>query len=172
MTPLSVKDDIEMFLSRYHKILNAILAVFFAFPVSALAQDPCVGSIKVELTNLRNEKGMVEVGVYISPVGWPYSSEYHFSFKKENIINGSMVFMVDSIPCGDYAISVLDDENESLSMDYNALGIPKEGWGFSNNPGFLRLKEPPFEACVFNLPGGTKEVSIKMNYISGGNRSK
>ena len=34
--------------------------------------------------------------------------------------------MVDSIPCSDYAISVLDDENESLSMDYNALGIPKE----------------------------------------------
>jgi uncharacterized protein (DUF2141 family) len=161
-----------MVLSGYHRIFNVILAVFMALPISVLAQDTCVGSIKIVLTNLQNKTGSVEIGVYGNPEGWPYNPEYNFVFKKDSLVNRSIVFTVDSISCGSRAISVLDDENENHSMDYNVIGIPKEGWGFSNNPSFLRLKEPPFEECAFNLSNGTEEVPINMNYISGNNKSK
>ncbi|MNC95537.1 hypothetical protein D3C83_126870 [compost metagenome] len=34
---------------------------------------------------------------------------------------------------GSYAIAVLHDENENFKMDTSIIGIPKEGYGVSNN---------------------------------------
>lgn len=46
----------------------------------------------------------------------------------------------NTLPAGTYAIQVLHDANRNKKMDYGFLGIPKEGFGFSNNirPGFSK----------------------------------
>jgi len=35
---------------------------------------------------------------------------------------------------GVYAVSVFHDENENQKLDKDFVGIPKEGYGASNNP--------------------------------------
>jgi len=58
------------------------------------------------------------------------------------------------IPPGTYAIGVYIDENENEKLDTNFLGIPKEQFGFSNNPKALGI--PKFEAASFVVDTYTK----------------
>jgi len=58
------------------------------------------------------------------------------------------------IPPGIYAIGVYVDENENEKLDTNFLGIPKEQFGFSNNPKALGI--PKFEAASFVVDTYTK----------------
>ena len=51
-----------------------------------------------------------------------------------------------TIKPGSYAIGVIHDENNNGELDYNFLGIPKEGYGFS---GTASRKE--FEKALIKL---------------------
>ena len=51
------------------------------------------------------------------------------------------------IPPGTFAIGIYIDENENEKLDTNFFGIPKEQYGFSNNPKAFGI--PKFEAAAF-----------------------
>jgi len=70
-----------------------------------------------------------------------------------------------SLDTGIYGISVLDDENDNNKMDYNFLGIPKEGFGFSNyyHEG---LSKPHFDKFKFEINTIPVElIEIRLRYI-------
>jgi uncharacterized protein (DUF2141 family) len=48
-------------------------------------------------------------------------------------------------------------------LDTNWLGIPKEGYGFSNDVKPL-LGAPPFSAASFQYDGGTLDLTIRLHY--------
>jgi uncharacterized protein (DUF2141 family) len=66
---------------------------------------------------------------------------------------------------GIYGASLLDDENDNGKMDYNLLGIPKEGFGFSNyyHTGFSKPKMQAFqfEVKVGNIP----KIEMPIRYL-------
>jgi uncharacterized protein (DUF2141 family) len=49
-----------------------------------------------------------------------------------------------------YAAAVFHDENMNGKFDKNIIGIPKEGYGASNNPE-RRMRPPSFEETSFSL---------------------
>ena len=54
------------------------------------------------------------------------------------------------VPAGTYAVSYIHDENGNGKMDTNFMGIPKEGYGCSNNAkGFMG--PPKWEDAKFEL---------------------
>jgi uncharacterized protein (DUF2141 family) len=63
-----------------------------------------------------------------------------------------------------------NDENMNGKLDTNWLGIPKEGYGFSNDEKAL-LDAPSFSAASFQYDGGTLLVtspgktSLKIPYF-------
>jgi uncharacterized protein (DUF2141 family) len=69
----------------------------------------------------------------------------------------------EDIPPGTYAITVIHDENMDGKLDTNWLGIPKEGYGFSNDVKPL-LGAPPFSAASFQHDGGTLDLTISLHY--------
>lgn len=69
----------------------------------------------------------------------------------------------EGIPPGTYAIAVAHDENMNGKLDTNALGIPTEGYGFSNDAvGWLGA--PPFSAASFSYVGGDLSLTIRLHY--------
>jgi uncharacterized protein (DUF2141 family) len=46
-----------------------------------------------------------------------------------------MVVTFADLPEGTYVVSVYQDSNDNEQLDKNIFGIPKEKYGFSNNPG-------------------------------------
>ena len=70
-------------------------------------------------------------------------------------------FEFKDLPPGDYAVMVMHDENGNGKLDSNMIGMPVEGYGFSNNPNVMR--KPTFEEARFTLPqaGATIGISLR-----------
>jgi uncharacterized protein (DUF2141 family) len=63
---------------------------------------------------------------------------------------------------GQYAIILFHDENGNGKLDTNALGVPSEPYGFSNNVrGFLG--PPTFQDAIMQV-NGDKAVRIVLVY--------
>ena len=67
------------------------------------------------------------------------------------------------IPPGRYALAVIHDENMNGKLDTNRLGIPTEGYGFSNDVKGL-LGPPSFAAASFAYGGRILELRIRLEY--------
>ena len=63
---------------------------------------------------------------------------------------------------GNYAIVAFHDENHDGEFNQNWLGLPKEGFGFSDNPSTLR--KPVFNDAKFVVDQPVVKVTIKLNY--------
>jgi uncharacterized protein (DUF2141 family) len=68
-----------------------------------------------------------------------------------------------NVPVGTYAIALFHDADSDGELSTNFLGIPTEGYGFSNNvsPTF---SAPSFDEAKFNLQKDT-EIEIKLIYL-------
>jgi uncharacterized protein (DUF2141 family) len=67
------------------------------------------------------------------------------------------------IPPGTYALAVIHDENMDGELRTNWLGVPKEGYGFSNDAK-ASMSAPSFEAASFTYDGQKLDLTIKLNY--------
>lgn len=64
---------------------------------------------------------------------------------------------------GVWAIVAYHDANANRKYDRNAIGLPKEGAGFSNNPPtFLGL--PAFRSVRFAVHGPQSEINVRLRY--------
>jgi uncharacterized protein (DUF2141 family) len=64
---------------------------------------------------------------------------------------------------GDYAVAVYHDENGDRDFNRNALGLPAEGYGFSNDaPTPIGL--PDFDRVRFAVPPGGSRVTVRLRY--------
>jgi uncharacterized protein (DUF2141 family) len=128
-------------------------------------QDNQSDGIELIITNVRNKKGLIQLGLYDSDIGYPYKPGASFLFKKDSLISGNLRLFIPLKKTGSFAISILDDENMNAKMDYRLGIIPREGFGFSNNPKIRGMKEPSFEMTSFKYNGGRMVVTIRMVYI-------
>ena len=71
-----------------------------------------------------------------------------------------IVFMVDALPRGEYAVRVMHDVNGNGKLDTNIAGIPKEPYGFSNNARG-NFGPPTFADAKFTINGDTA-IAITM----------
>jgi len=69
----------------------------------------------------------------------------------------------EDIPPGNYAMAVVHDENMNGKLDANWVGIPTEGYGFSNNAKAL-LGAPSFSAASFRYEGQSINMTMRLNY--------
>lgn len=78
--------------------------------------------------------------------------------------NESIVLKFENVREGDYALSVVHDANENGKLDKSKLGIPKEGFAFSNNA--MGKKGPPaYEKARFEVKGTSSvKQELTMRY--------
>jgi uncharacterized protein (DUF2141 family) len=139
------------------------LPVMLAVSAAALAQAPCQG-IHVKVLNIKNSTGSVACALFESPAGFP--REYLRSATNVMVIRirkSQARCTFEEIPRGRYAIAVVHDENLNGKLDTNVFGVPKEGYGFSNDARGS-VGPPPFDAAGFLYDGKNLEMTIKLNY--------
>jgi uncharacterized protein (DUF2141 family) len=140
--------------------LISILALL-SFSTSALpAQE-----VELTITGLRNTTGQIVIGLFKDKASYKTEEAYlSRRFQKKDIIDGKMKVSF-SLEEGVWGLCLLDDENMSGLMEYNFVGIPREGFGFSDyyHSGFTK---PKFESFVFTIEKGQKKIiSVKVRYI-------
>lgn len=133
------------------------------FSLTAVAQTPCPG-IHITILNIRNSTGTVACALFESSVGFPtkylHSATNVMSIKIRDT-HARCDFL--DIPQGTYAIAVVHDENMNGIIETNWMGIPKEGYGFSNDVKSL-IGAPSYTAASFPYDGENLEMMIKLRY--------
>ncbi len=146
--------------------------IFFAMILCCLpmlvvqAQSTPKATLEITFTGIRNDIGLIAIGINSSPDGWPRNPQMELNWKKTSVVDGVFTAKIESMNYGTYAISVLDDQNSNLEMDM-VLGIPKEGYGFSNNPS-VGISTPKFNVCAFILDKPFVKISIDLRYTLKG----
>ena len=144
---------------------GALLAVlvFTDLPAVASAEAPCPG-IHVKILEIRNSTGTVACALFESPAGFP--SEFLHSATNVMIIKirkSQARCDFEDIPPGTYAMVVIHDENMNGKLDTNGLGIPKEGYGFSNDARKW-LGTPSFSDASFLYDGQNIDLTMSLHY--------
>ena len=153
---------------------SVCLAVLMLAAASALAQrDPSghyeaptdgqpLCTLKIHVTGFRNAKGRAGGTVFASPQGWPEDTSkavVHGGFAIEN----EQATETFQLPAGKYAIAVIHDENGNHKLDRNFLGIPREGFGFANNPRVM-MSAPSFQSASTQVSCPETDVDIRLIY--------
>lgn len=106
-------------------------------------------SLTVEVENLRNSKGIVQITLYNKDGSIPDEHyKNHFKMEKVSIINGRSQCTFSNLPKGNYAVNILHDENSNGKID-KGLILPKEGIGFSNYSSIGLTNRPNFKKASF-----------------------
>ena len=112
----------------------------------ALAAAANASDLTVTITDIREAKGSLMVAVVNSDAAWN-SKEKPVAAQKVSAKQGEITLVFKNLPAGNYAVQVMHDENDNGQLDSNFLGIPSEGYGFSNNPTVMR--RPNFDEARF-----------------------
>lgn len=149
------------FTKKVRYIVLCAALVFASLPVIAFAQCP---GIHVKVLNIRDSKGTVDCALFDSPEGFPI--EVLHSAKNAMVIkvrNTQARCDFEDIPPGTYALAVIHDENMNGKLDTNWVGVPTEGYGFSNDAKAL-LGAPSFSAASFPYDGQNLDMTISLRY--------
>jgi uncharacterized protein (DUF2141 family) len=153
---------IRVFMGVQHIASLAVL-MFVNLPTVAFAQPPCPG-IHVQILNIKNSTGKVACALFESPIGFPTEFlHYASNIMGLKIRKTQARCDFEDIPPGTYAIAVIHDENMNGKLDTNVLGIPTEGYGFSNGAKGV-LGAPSFSAASFTYDGRALEMTVNLHY--------
>jgi len=119
--------------------------------------------LDIEISNIRNHKGVILLSVYTAPDQFPYHPLKTYEVKKDSLAKGIIHTSIRDLSPGQYALGLLDDENRSGQMEYNMIGIPQEGFGFTNNPK-LFLKRPDYDRVLFKIYPGINRIQLIVRY--------
>lgn len=134
-----------------------LLISVFAFQIGH-AQN---GDLTVTITNIESISGTINIGLYNNADNFPKEEkEYKLTILEVEAVEFTYTFK--DLPQGDYAIALFHDENRDDECNRNFLGIPNEGYGFSNNikPTF---SAPSFADTKFQLED-SKSITISLIY--------
>ena len=154
--------QMEIFM-RVRYIAWCAVLVFANLPAITFAQPSCLG-IHVKILGIKNSTGVVGCALFQTSEGFPAE----FLHSATNIImtkvqdTQARCDFVD-IPPGAYSLAVIHDENMDGRLSTNGIGIPTEGYGFSNGATAL-VGAPSFDAARFPYDGRSLSLTISLNY--------
>jgi uncharacterized protein (DUF2141 family) len=152
-------------LTRCITLAAALFTATLITPRPALArQTPAASTctLIVHIDGFRNQKGDAGLSIFNSSDGWPESNDKAFQHGPHPY-TGTSTTITLQVPPGRYALVALHDENNNHKLDRNMFGIPKEGFGFSNNPKVL-LSAPSFDTAAITVACPTTETTIHLIY--------
>jgi uncharacterized protein (DUF2141 family) len=136
-----------------------VILIFSLISSSLTAQQ-----LFLQVHGIRSSKGVLRIGVFQNQKQFDQEKPYRsFVFAKGDVVAG---FLLAKIPVvqGNYAITVLDDEDNSGNMTYKFKIFPTEGVGFSNYRLNKPLK-PKFSDFDFIFDKNNADILIKLQYF-------
>jgi uncharacterized protein (DUF2141 family) len=134
-----------------------------ALATAALARPVIAGEVHVTVDGVRSDKGHVICGIYQSADGFPRDGRRAVQVVKQPANTAGVSCNFSDLPACVYAISIFHDENDDSVLNTNLLGMPKEGYGVSNNH-VHSTRAPDFEESSFRVDTQTIALPIHLKY--------
>lgn len=161
-----------MRLGQWRWAMGAVVAAAAAglcAPAGAVGAPPgCTGPVSglwlnVTIEQVRNAGGYIVLTLYPDDQRRflkPNGSLYVTKVKARAGITEACIFVPVA---GAYGLALYHDENGNGKIDRNMIGIPKEGFGFSNNPRIF-MSAPSFKSVRMAVSGNGASARIRMKY--------
>ena len=142
--------------------MKRIAAIVLGFALSA-AVPAAAADLTITVKEVRNAAGVVRVGVYDSQANFR-KPELAKAALQAKAAPGEVKFVLHDLPAGRYAAASFHDEKEIGHIEFGPLGIPVQGYGFSNDA--QSTDGPPaFSQAAFDFDGKSdKAISFSLNY--------
>jgi uncharacterized protein (DUF2141 family) len=137
--------------------------------VAAMAAGDARADARVKLTvnavDFRGAKGQALVALFDSKDAWPKLERAVRLEKIKPIKDGVVSVTWSDLPTGEYAVSVIHDENENGKLDMRWLPYPRpaEGAGASNDAP-ATVGPPSYSDARFRLSDKGGLLTIHMRY--------
>jgi uncharacterized protein (DUF2141 family) len=150
---------------------SLILFLIVAFIGFAQANSPLQtpslpnsGKILVKIEGFDNNQGQAMIALHNTKKTFLKKAE---PFRRAILpIEGSTItHSFEDIPHGEYSIAVFQDDNKNMDLDLGKMFIPKEKFGFSNNPS-SKYGPPGYKKTTFQLDSELKEISVSLSKIT------
>lgn len=128
----------------------ACIVVFLMFSFGLMAQR----ALSIEITNLRNCKGFIHSELRDE-------QDQQVVAVSQKIVNNQCCIVIENLKPGKYSFQFIHDENNNKNLDTNWLGIPNEGFGYSNNPKLI-TGPPTLKRTLFEF---NESVQLKCKTI-------
>lgn len=142
-------------------IASMAAAVLLGGVQPGLAQNNSA-ALQITVTGINSASGVVRIALCPPQAGFPDCKSRAVRSASLPITDGQALTQFDGLAPGTYAVSVFHDQNSNGKLD-RFMGIPKEGYGFSRNPGF-KPRAPKFSEAEITVTGRTAVV-IRLRYI-------
>ena len=140
-----------------------------AQPQTAPAPPGCSGEtpsgtwLNVVASGMRSSRGQLAVTLYTDTPRKFLAHRGAIWVARVNATAGSTSACLFLPQTGVYALVLYHDENANQKFDRSGIGLPAEGYGFSNNPAtFVGL--PSFRSVRLNVPRSGLTTRITMKY--------
>lgn len=128
--------------------------------LTALSIAPALASnLTLHLEDIRTASGHLQIALVDSEAGWNNASPPVHT-KRIPATDGEIRLVFENLSPGQYAVMVMHDENDNGKLDTNLVGIPVEGYGFSNNPRVMR--KPTWEESRFDVGDDDLAIHIQL----------
>ncbi len=140
-------------------LIGSLIYISLGFLYSSTIKFPVI------IKNIRNAKGRLSIGVFKDADSFEKEKPYKIILiPKKELVGGTVKASIE-LEAGVYGLSILDDENSDYKMEYNLVGLPKEGFGFSNyyHGGFSK---PNFKQFLVVINSSEKSpILFNLRYI-------
>ncbi len=138
---INITKTLHLIILSNFKVLFLLLCSF----VLLSFQKPA--SLRIEINNLNNNKGQIVLDL---------QDENKNSIKAvfQEIKDKGCVITIKNLSPGKYTFRYFHDENNNKEFDTNFIGMPKEGFGFSNNA-TGKFGPPKHENTIFQFTSDT-----------------
>ena len=125
-------------------------------------QQANAGDLKVSLKGVRSAKGHVMIAIFDDPATFRKAGKEVAAIRLKARA-GDLDFTLNAVPAGDYTVTLYHDENANQKLDTNMLGIPSEGYGFSNDARGS-FGPPSYDAARITVNSGLLTAPITIRY--------
>ena len=129
--------------------------------VASRAATISAATVAVEIAGLRSADGVVRVAIFDQPEDFPRGRE--LTGQNVPAAEGSVTAVFPGLPPGRYAIAFYHDEDGNGEFDTNFIGLPMEGYGFSNDAPVV-FGPPKFDDAAVEVSGRLARTTAKVRY--------
>jgi uncharacterized protein (DUF2141 family) len=145
----------------------AVMVPIAGGPGRAEATQTCEISglpIWITIEKVRSSNGTIKVELYGGGVQNKSKKGKKVAKTRVKAQQGETKLCLNAPSEGTYSIALYHDENDNKKFDRNFIGIPREGFGFSNNPP-IRLGMPEQKEIRFKVEHMATNLRISIVYL-------
>jgi uncharacterized protein (DUF2141 family) len=144
--------------SMFRQVIRAAVIASLAGAIAHAAHAG--GRLTIDVQDVNEPTGKLMIKLVDSKDAYDGKAKQIAGQMIEITQTGNIEVKFEDLKPGSYAVMIMHDENSNGKLDSNIIGIPKEGYGFSNNPRVMR--QPTFDETKFEVKEGENKIVISI----------